>query len=64
MTPAEIRALRESRGETQARFGVAVAEVLRRPAYHWTTVARWESGVHESDVPWHLVTPKLARRSA
>jgi DNA-binding transcriptional regulator YiaG len=63
MTAAEIRTLRESRGETQSEFGVAVAKVLRRPPYHWTTVSRWESGAMESDVPWHLVAPKLTRRT-
>jgi transcriptional regulator with XRE-family HTH domain len=60
MTPAEIRALRESRGETQVEFGAAVAKVLRRPAYHWTTVSRWENGAQDAGVPWHLVREALA----
>ena len=59
MTPAQIRALRTSRGETQAAFGAAVGRVLRRPAYARETVCRWESGARGSDVPWHLVAPVL-----
>jgi DNA-binding transcriptional regulator YiaG len=38
MTPAEIRALREARGETQEEFARAVG--VRRP-----TVSDWERGV-------------------
>jgi DNA-binding transcriptional regulator YiaG len=62
MTPAEIRALRDARGESQAEFGAAVAKALRRPAYHWVTVSRWERGERTPDIPWHLVAPLLDPR--
>jgi DNA-binding transcriptional regulator YiaG len=59
MTPDEIRALRESRGETQVEFGAAVAKVLRRAPFHWTTVSRWENTRQPSGVPWHLIRGAL-----
>jgi DNA-binding transcriptional regulator YiaG len=62
MTPTEIRALRESRGETQAEFGAAVAKVLRQAPFHWVTVSRWENEARRPDVPWHLVAPLLDPR--
>ena len=62
MTPAKVRALRESRGETQGAFGASVAAVLRRQPIARETVNRWESGALDparSDVPWHIVEPML-----
>lgn len=67
MSPAAIRALRESRGESQTAFGAAVARALGRPEpYSRVTVTRWESGQQDGGIPWHLIASRLrprARRS-